>query len=70
MTVYYRVITVWCKWPFNDVVDEKYCEFSKSKGHFDKQKLPFRMESNTSIEQKQEFVKEKLNLNSVTIKKL
>lgn len=35
MTIYYRIVTVWCKWPFNDEVEDRYIEFSKSKNKFE-----------------------------------
>jgi len=54
MTVYYRVIEVWCKYPFHQEIDYRYCVFSLFSNYktFDKNLLDFRMDSQTSIEQK------------------
>ncbi len=69
MIIYYKVIIVWSKYPFQDEVDEKYCEFYTSKV---KRKVieGLRMDSNTSIQEKEAYLKEKLNLKRVTVKKL
>jgi len=58
MEIYYKVHTEWCKYPFNDVVDERYCEFFyKLKKKFIKLHS-LKMESNTTIEEKLKYLKE------------
>lgn len=69
MKIYYRVITEWCKWPFNNEVDKRYCVFSYSKKRFS----PIdgiEMDSDTSIKEKEEYLKQKLNLKKVTVEKI
>jgi len=74
MNVYYKVITVWCDYPFNDVVDYKYIEFytkTKSKGSKRYKKIegtPF--EKNTTLVTKMPFLKEKLKQSKITLIKL
>lgn len=68
MNVYYKVIEVWCKYPFQDTIDERYCIFSLSKKPF--KDLGLKIESNTSIKDKEEFIKESLGFKKVTILKI
>jgi len=71
MIIYYKTITVWCKWPFQDVVDQRYCIFSTSKKKFDKNIIPnFRTESNSSLEEKRKLVESRLNKKVKTLIKL
>ncbi len=69
-TIYYRIIIVWCKWPFQDEVDEKYVEFYvKRKKRFNSI-LGLKMESNTSIEDKVKYLREKLVVKKLTVIKI
>jgi hypothetical protein len=61
MTMYYRVIEVWCKYPFSDVIDERYCIFSLSKRKF-KAIDNLRIDSNTSIAEKEKYIFEQTGL--------
>lgn len=55
MNIYYRVVTVWCKYPFNSVIDERYCEFSFASKKW-KTIDGLKINSNTTIEEKQEYL--------------
>lgn len=68
MNIYYKVIEIWCKYPFQDTIDERYCIFSLTKKPFND--LGLKIESNTSIKQKEDFIKEKLGFKKVTINKI
>jgi hypothetical protein len=69
-TVYYRVDIIWCKYPFNHVIDEKIVTF------YQKHKKKFimltglRIESNTSIKDKEEYLCKELNIKKVKVIKL
>ena len=69
MIVYYKVIEVWGKYPFHQEIDCRYCEFSFSKKKF-KAIQNLKMDSNTSIKDKEEYLKEKLKIKKVTVLKL
>lgn len=69
MTIYYRVIEVWCKYPFHQEIDYRYCEFSYSKKKF-KVIENIRMDSNTSIKEKEDYLKGKLNLKKIIVLKI
>lgn len=69
MTIYYRVIEVWCKYPWQDTIDYRYCEFSYSKRKF-KAIENLRLDSNTSIKDKEDFLKKELNLKKVIVLKV
>ena len=69
MTVYYKVIEEWCKYPFQSEIEERYCLFSFSRKKF-KEILNLKMDSNTSIEDKEDYLKEQLNINKVKVIKL
>ena len=70
MTIYYKVTIVWCKYPFHDVIDYKHVEF------YEKVKKKYvkisnlKMESNTSIEEKKEYICKELEINKVNIVKI
>ncbi len=70
MTIYYKVIKTWCKFPFQNLVDTKSVEFyEKIKGTF-VQIHSLKIDSNTSIKEKEDYVKRELNLQKVEIKKI
>lgn len=69
MTIYYRVVEVWCDYPFHQEIDYRYCEFSYSKRKF-KAIENLRMDSNTSIQDKEDYLKEKLKLKKVIVLKV
>ncbi len=69
MIIYYNVITIWCKYPFQDVVDEKYVEFSYSKRKF-KAIKNLKIDSNTSVKDKEDYIKKELNLKKFKIEKI
>lgn len=70
MTIYYKIIIIWCKYPFQDVVDEKFVEFYYRK----KKKFikidSLKMDSNTTIKEKEEYLKTELSIKKVNIVKL
>ena len=67
--IYYKVIEVWCSYPFQNEIDYRYCIFSYSKRKFKKIE-DIIMDSTTSIKEKQEYLKMKLNLNNVEVIKV
>jgi hypothetical protein len=69
MTIYYKVIEVWCEYPFQSVIDYRYCIFSFSRKKF-KQITDLIIDSTTSIKEKEEYLKLKLDLEKVKIIKL
>jgi len=70
MTIYYKIIIIWCKYPFQDVIDEKYVEFyQRVKNKFIRIDS-LKMESNTSIKEKEEYLKTELSIKKVNIVKL
>lgn len=73
-TIYYKIIITYCDYPFMEIIDEKYVEFyekTKSKGLKRYKKIDgLRIDSNTSIEEKKEYLKKELSLNEVDIIKL
>lgn len=69
MTIYYRIIDVWCKYPFQDTIDYRYCEFSYSKKRF-KSIENLKIDSQTSIKEKEDYLKKELNLKNVIVKKI
>jgi len=69
MIIYYRVIEVWCKFPFQGEIDHRYCEFSYSKRKFKKiEGLTFN--SDTQLTEKEEYLKKELNLKRVALQKI
>ncbi|NML69998.1 hypothetical protein HHL23_09315 [Chryseobacterium sp. RP-3-3] len=68
MIIYYKVIEVWCPYPFQDIIDHRYCIFSFTKKPFRDIKL--KIESNTSIKEKEEFLKERLGLKKIQVLKV
>ena len=69
MKIYYKVIEVWCDYPFQHEIDYRYCVFSYSKKKF--KKIPdIIMDSKTSIKEKEDYLKMKLNLKKVEVFKL
>lgn len=73
-TIYYKVVTIWHPYPYTQIVDEKYCEFyekTKLKGSKQYKKIDgLKMDSNTTIQEKETYIKEKLELEKVEIIKL
>jgi len=69
MNIYYKVIEVWCNYPFQHEIDYRYCIFSYSKRKF-KQINGLRIDSNTSIKDKEEYLQKELKLKSVKVIKL
>jgi hypothetical protein len=69
MIVFYKVIEVWCDYPFQTEIDYRYCVFSFSKKKF-KEVEGLTMKSNTSIKEKEDFLKEKLNIKKINVVKL
>lgn len=71
MIIYYKRITTWHRWPDNDQKDEDYILFSKSQKKFDKNKIHgIKFNPNTSIQEKEDFLKQHLNIKKVTVKKI
>lgn len=69
MIIYYRVIEVWCEYPFQDIIDHRYCEFSYSKRKFKRiEGLTF--DSDTQLIEKEEYLKKELNLKRVALQKI
>lgn len=60
MKIYYKVIEVWCKYPFQDTIDYRYCIFSYKKKPFTS--IGITMPSNTSIKEKEDFLKQELKV--------
>jgi hypothetical protein len=69
MEIYYKVVEVWFKYPFQSEIDYRYCVFSFSKKKF-KQISDIIMDSTTSIKEKEEYLKLKLDLKKVKVIKL
>jgi hypothetical protein len=69
MIVYYKVIEVWCDYPFQTEIDYRYCIFSFSKNKF-KQITDIVMDSTTSIKEKEDYLKIKLDLKKIKVIKL
>jgi hypothetical protein len=69
MTIYYKVIEVWCPYPWQSEIEERHCLFSFSAKKF-KEILGLKIDSKTSIKDKEEYVKKQLDLKTVKIKKL
>ena len=68
MKIYYKVIEVWCEYPFQDTIDHRYCIFSFTKKPF--KDVDLKLESNTSIKDKEDFLKERLGLKKVIVEKI
>lgn len=69
MKIYYKVIEVWWKYPFQSEIEYRYCVFSYSKRKF--KEIPnLTMDSTTSIKEKEEFLKSNLSLKKVEVIKL
>jgi len=69
MTVYYKVIEVWCSYPWQSEIEERFCLFSFSRKKF-KEILGLKLDSNTSIKDKEEYIKKQLDLKTVKIIKI
>lgn len=69
MIVYYKVFEVWCKYPFQSEIEERFCLFSFSRKKF-KEILNLKIDSNTSIKEKEDYLKERLDINKITVIKL
>lgn len=74
MNIYYKIEITWCKFPFQNEVYEKFVEFyekTKGKGSKKFKKIEgLRMETSTSIKEKEEYIKNELQLKKVTITKI
>lgn len=74
MTIYYSVHITWCPHPFQDVVDEKYVKFytkNSGKGKKKYTMIPLlEMKSNTSIEEKKEYLRKELNERNISVIKM
>jgi len=74
MTIYYKVHVIWCKYPFQDVIDEKYVKFYrkvKNKGSNRFQMiLELEMKTNTTIEEKKEYLRKELNERNINVIKI
>lgn len=74
MDIFYKTITVFCKYPFQTEVDYKYVEFYKktkrkgSKRYVKIENLVF--DSDTTTNEKIEFLKEALDQKEITLTKL
>lgn len=68
MNIYYKVIEVWCSYPFQDTIDYRYCIFSFTKKPF--RDIDLKLNSNTTIKEKEDFLKEKLGLKKVSVEKI
>lgn len=69
MNIYYKVVEVWCSYPWHNEIDYRYVEFSYSKKKF--KAIPeLKMESDTSIEEKENYIKEQLKIKKVKIIKI
>lgn len=69
MTIYYKVIIEWQKYPMNDCIDKNYCLFSYSKKKF----IPIEgleMDSDTSLQEKEEYLKKELKVRKIKIEKI
>ena len=54
MDIYYKRIETWCKWPDNDVIDEKYVLYSTSKKKFTSKSF---LRTDVSVETKDRILK-------------
>lgn len=71
MIIYYKVIEVWCKYPFHTEIDYRCCVFSTSKKKFEKNKIPdFKMDSNTTIEEKRVALEKALGKKVLKVEKI
>lgn len=70
MTIYYIIHVTWCPYPFQDVVDEKYVKFYKKVKRKYNLIPQLEMKSNTSIEEKKQYLREMLNVKQVNVIKL
>lgn len=69
MTIYYKIIIEWQKYPMNDCIDKKYCLFSYSKKKF-RPIEGLEMDSDTSLQDKEEYLKEELKVRKIQIEKI
>lgn len=69
MIIYYKVIIEWQKYPFNDCIDKKYCLFSYSRKKF-KAIEGLEIDSNTSIQDKINYLKTELKIRKIQIEKI
>lgn len=58
MEIYYKVHIQWCKYPFQDEIENKYAEFFIKKKSKYLKLIGLKIDSNTSIEDKLQFLKE------------
>ena len=60
---------IWCKYPWHNEIEEQYCVFSYSKKKF----IPIdnlRIDTNTSIKEKKDYLMQSLNIKKVKVIKL
>lgn len=69
-TIYYKIHTIWCRFPFQDVIDEKYVKFYRKVKNKYIMIPQLEIESNTSIEEKKEYIRKELNIKRVNIIKI
>lgn len=71
MIIYYRRFTTYQSYPDNDQKDEDYILFSTSRKKFDKNIIEgVKYNPNTSIKEKENFLKEHLKVKKVTVIKI
>ncbi|AZA82206.1 hypothetical protein C1637_09750 [Chryseobacterium lactis] len=71
MIIYYKRIITYHKYPDNDQKDQDYILFSTSLKKFDKNVIEgVKFNPNTSIEEKENFLKQHLKIKKVTVKKI
>lgn len=69
-TIFYKVVDIWCKYPFQQEIDYRYVEFYEKRGKkFFIIHTPFLL-SNTTIQEKETFLKENLGFESVKVLKI
>lgn len=62
MNIYYKRIETFCKYPFNQEIDEKWIEYSKgSKRNFSKNVFA-KSDVSLNMQERTEFVANKLNI--------
>lgn len=68
MKIYYKVIEVWCDYPFQDTIDYRYCNFSYKEKPFEC--IGLKIDSKTSIKEKESFLKKELGFKKIKVVKL
>lgn len=71
MIIYYKRITTYHKYPDNDQKDEDYVVFSKSLKKFNKHIIDgITFNPDSSLQEKEKFLKDYLNVKKITVKKI